>query len=685
MTDAPLINTPEQVDEIIQAFSKELNYFEQEEQRRIMEACSWARELHFHQKRASGEFYIIHPVSVAKTLLELQLDATAVIAGLLHDILEDTEVKRKELEDRFGSDVARIVAGVTKINIVNVKNKSVQERETIRKMLLAMDRDIRVILIKLADKRHNMNTLQYMRPDKQKRIARECLDIYAPLAGKLGIYSIKTELEDLCLKFLKPHVYEEIEEFLNREMGERHEFLSKVEDKITKVTEKEGIPITLKTRSKHMFSIYRKMKTKGRELSEIYDFLGIRILCRTQTQCYTLLGLVHHIYKPLDGRFKDYIAMPKENGYKSLHTSVMTPAGRPLEIQIRTYKMDETAEYGVAAHWAYKEGRKPGDPKSLPPLLKRLKDISAEGFKSSEFMESLKQDILTDTIVVFTPRGDMIELPKGSTAIDFAYHIHSHIGEHCLSAKADDAIIPLNRPLKSTQTISIQTSAEAHPHLNWLRFLKTTRARSKVRAWLNKHDSDVLIDRNVVARKKNRLNPVSLSEKKVGKSEEPQVWDEQLGSNKMIDRQKVGVSINKERNLMIHLAGCCKPTPGDRIIGFISRGRGIIVHKSDCSNLQGIHDFEERKIDVEWENWSNKATESFRVNARNVPDLFSALEGAIRKHGGHLISGSITETDRGDLEGFFSVEMNRKEDYRKIAKSIRTIPAVLNIQKEKRY
>ncbi len=683
MKDMPLINTPEQVDEMIQSFSKELHHFEKEEQDRIMEACLWARELHFHQKRASGEFYIIHPLSVARTLLELQLDATAVIAGLLHDILEDTAVKRKELEERFGSDVARIVAGVTKINIVNVKNKSVQERETIRKMLLAMNRDIRVILIKLADKRHNMNTLQYMRPDKQKRIARECLDIYAPLAGKLGIYSIKTELEDLCLKFLKPHVYKEIEEFLNREMGERHDFLKKIEETILTATREEGIAVTLKARSKHMFSIYRKMKTKGRELSEIYDFLGIRILCRTSTQCYTLLGLVHHIYKPLDGRFKDYIAMPKENGYKSLHTSVMTPAGRPLEVQIRTYKMNETAEYGVAAHWAYKEGRKAGVHKQ-PPLLKKLKDMS-EKVKSSEFMDSLKQDILTDTIVVFTPQGDTIELPKGSTAIDFAYHIHSHIGEHCLSAKANDAIIPLNRPLKSTQTVCIQTSPEAHPHLNWLRFLKTNRARSKVRAWLNKHDSDVLIDRNVVARKKSRLNPVCLPEKKGEKGKDLSLGEGTGNTGKMMDHQKVGVSINRERNLMIHLAGCCKPAPGDRIIGFISRGRGIIVHKSDCSNLQGIHDFEERKIHVEWENWSNKAIESFRVNARNVPDLFSELEGAIRKQGGHLVSGSITETDRGDLEGFFSVEMNRIEDYKKIAKNIRAIPAVMNIQKEKRY
>ncbi len=665
----PLIK-PDQLEYLIEQFTKELGHFTEEEQEQIISAFRWAQDLHALQKRASGEPYIIHPLHVARILIDMQLDAKAVTAGLLHDVLEDTEVSRQEIKDRFGADVLHLVNGVTKINIVNVKNKTVQERETIRKMILAMDKDIRVILIKLADKRHNMHTLQFMPEEKQKRIARECLEIYAPLAGKLGIYSIKTELEDLSLKFLKPEVYDEIKFFLSQKKAERADFLEKVQEEIASAALKEEIKVKVKTRAKHFYSIYLKMKNKGKELNEIYDFLGIRILCKTQTQCYTLLGLVHHLYKPLRGRFKDYIAMPKENGYMSLHTTVMTPSGKPLEVQIRTNKMDNTAEFGVAAHWAYKEGKNVNELDSFnASLLKKLRDINSDEYSSGDFMNSLKEDVLTDTIFVFTPNGDTFELPRGSTAIDFAYHIHTDIGDHCLSAKADDMIIPLNKPLRNTQTVSIQTSPNAHPHLNWMRFVKTTRARAKIRNWLNKHDSDIIIDRQVVA-------------KKTPPPQQPSRKDEDKPvQNKMMDTSKIGVSINKDRNVMIHLAGCCNPTPGDRIIGFISRGRGIIVHRDDCSNLKGINDFDDRKIDVEWENYSDKATQRFKVNARYVADLFSEIEGAIRKHSGHLISGSINETDRGDLEGFFTVEMNRADDYKKIAKSIRTIPSVLNIQK----
>ncbi|WP_342780276.1 RelA/SpoT family protein [Oceanispirochaeta crateris] len=671
--------TPDMIEFLIQGFLKNLSHFTEKEQQEILSACRWAQELHQHQKRASGEPYVIHPIHVAKILLGLQLDATAIKAGLLHDILEDTDVTRQEIKDRFGMDVYHLVNGVTKINIVNVKNKSVQERETIRKMILAMDKDIRVILIKLADKRHNMNTLQYMPVEKQKRIARECLDIYAPLAGKLGIYSIKTELEDLSLKFLRPDVYDEIKTFLSQKKGERAEFLQLVQEQILKAAAEEDIEINIKTRAKHFYSIYLKMKTKGKELHEIYDFLGIRILCKTQTQCYALLGLVHHLFKPLSGRFKDYIAMPKENGYKSLHTTVMTSSGKPLEIQIRTEKMNNTAEYGVAAHWAYKEGKHTADLDSYNTnLLKKLRDINSEDYGTSDFFSSLKADVLTDTIFVFTPNGDTVELPIGSTAIDFAYHIHTDIGDHCLSAKADDVIIPLNKPLLNTQTISVQTSPNAHPHLNWLRFVKTTRARSKTRNWLNKHDNDIVIDRHIVAKKALKRQTTTPTALKNPVEEKPV-------QNKMIDSSKIGVSIDKERNIMINLAGCCNPVPGDKIIGFISRGRGIIVHKADCYNLKGINDFEERKIDVEWENYSDKATQSFKVVARYAANLFSEIEGAIRKYSGHLISGSISETDRGDLEGYFTVEMNKMDDYKMIAKSIRTIPSVLNIQKVKQF
>ncbi|MBN2659058.1 MAG: bifunctional (p)ppGpp synthetase/guanosine-3',5'-bis(diphosphate) 3'-pyrophosphohydrolase [Spirochaetales bacterium] len=651
-----------------------------EQQDEVVRAARWSEQQHVGQKRRSGEPYIIHPIRVAEILAGLYLDQHTVQAGLLHDVLEDTSITRAELKEIFGPEVEKLVNGVTKINIVNAKNRNVQESETIRKMFFAMVKDIRVILIKLADKRHNMSTLQYMPEDKQKRIARECLDIYAPIAGKLGIYSLKSELEDLSLKFTSPDVYYQIKDFIDHKKEARSDFLKHIEEDIYREASKQKIQIKVQTRAKHFYSIYRKMKTKGKDLSEIYDFLGIRILCNDTVECYTLLGIVHHLWTPLAGRFKDYIAMPKENHYRSLHTSVMGYGGKPLEIQIRTFDMNKTAEYGIAAHWLYKEGKtaESGKPSEIN-FVNQLKNWNEQKLDSGEFMNSIKKELLEDSIYVFTPKGDSIELPKGSTAIDFAYRIHTDVGHHCMGAKADGAIIPLTKPLRNTQTISVMTSPSAHPHLNWLRYVKTYKARSKIRHWLNKNETGIFIDRNIVAHKKDGAPPAPAKDTDEQKKEGEEY--SHIFQNKVLDKSKVGITIDNERNLMIHLAQCCNPTTGDEIIGFVSRGRGIIVHKASCSNLKNIKEFDERKIHVEWETVSTKFTQRFRIHSKYRNDLFSEIEGAIRKNRGHLISGSLDETERGDLLGFFTVELEKMEDEKKVSKSIRSIPAVMNVQK----
>jgi GTP pyrophosphokinase len=508
------------------------------------------------------------------------------------------------------------------------------------------------------------------------------------MAGRLGMSSLKSEFEDLSFKYLKPDSYNQIRAHVASRKAERRLHLEKVQGDLLKAASKARIRIQIDTRAKHFYSIYQKMKDRGKELEEIFDLLGMRILCDSTEACYTTLGLVHGLWAPLEGRFKDYIARPKTNGYQSLHTTVLTDGGYPLEIQIRSREMHETAEFGVAAHWAYKE-RKPAD-QVLPgriSVLRQLKTLRDEGqdtdADAGEFLDAIKRDILGDSIVVYTPKGDPIELPEGSTAIDLAYHIHSEVGDHVTGAKADGAIIPLTRPLSNTQTIQILTSPSAHPHLNWLKHVRSSRARSKVRSWLNKHDADVLIDRNIVARKKS---PVIREIKAVNALE---AVDEASGVGRLethvADTSKMAITAGDERNMMIRISQCCSPAPGDRIIGYISRGRGIVVHKIDCPNLKGIDDFEERRIQVEWETTSSRSTQRFRIHSRYTHDLFSEIEGAIRKYRGHLISGSLEETDRGELEGFFTVEMESVEDFKKISKSIRAIPTVLSITKVQNY
>jgi GTP pyrophosphokinase len=658
-------------------FSSRAGRYTVSEQELIHRAVDWAEELHKEQKRASGEPYIIHPIQVAAILAQLKMDAPTVIAGILHDVLEDTSASATDMEKLFGPEVVSLVDGVTKIHILHAKTKSVQEAETIRKMFFAMIKDLRVIMIKLADKVHNMTTLQHLGDDKIRRIAQECLDIYAPLADRLGMSDLKNYLEDMSLKNLDKSAYYQIKDWVDSKRGEREAYLDQVRDRIVDAARTDGIAVQVDARAKHFYSIYTKWK-KGKELETVFDMLGVRIYCETPTECYTLLGVVHKLWKPIEGRFKDYIAMPKDNGYQSLHTTVMGERGRLTEIQIRTYEMHKTAQHGIAAHWLYKTAGRVDQ--SEFAILNRLKNWQEAAGGSETFLDEVKGELLRDAIYVFSPKGKVVELPAGSTALDFAYAIHTEVGNKTMAAKADGAIVPLGHPLRNTQVIEIITHPSAHPHVNWLRSVATGRARGKIRYWLAHNDENLVIDKNIVA-KTNRKDAAPVPQPQPPPPVPVKVGDDPLPVQRVLDATKVGVRIEDQRNVLIRFAQCCSPVTGDAIIGFVSRGRGITIHRADCTNVKHIPGIDERQIEVEWETVSPFVTRRFRVVAKRGADLFSEIEGAVRKHKGHLIEGKLEDDHEGHLIGSFTMELEHREDVQKILKAVRAIPSINVIQK----
>ena len=673
-------------EELVKRFLQKVTTYSPEDYAKIEKAAYYANTKHENQKRKSGEPYIIHPLAVAETLIQLNMDADTVCAGLLHDVIEDTDTSEENITELFGKNVCELVQGVTKI--ANIKNlsKSAQEAETIRKMFIAMSKNMPVIIIKLADKLHNMRTLQYMEPTRAKEIASDCLDIYAPLADRLGIAWMKAELEDLSLKMLKPDTYQYIQDYLLAKKSEFDKYLETVKKKIANACIDAGIKnIKITTRAKHTYSIYMKMKKRRKEIDEIFDILGVRVICNTVPECYTLVGIIHQLWPPMEGRFKDYIAMPKANNYQSLHTTIMAMNGVILEIQIRTYEMDQIAEYGVASHWAYKAniGAQSSsswvnmDSQQLSRIATKLKTWNSEIEQSESFMEDIKSELLKDTIYVFTPKGQAIELPIGATALDFAYMIHTEIGNHTVSAKANGSIVPLGQPLENTQVVEILTQKNAHPRVTWLKYAHTTSARRKIRAWLNKYDENLLIEKNIIAHKKEVEAAIS--------NEPPApVAPEDLQDSDIIrtvhnDYKKSSVTVSKNKNIMISLAQCCNPAPGDAIVGYVSRGRGIIVHKADCPNLVHMSEIDQRRIEVEWETATETITRRFMVTSKRTQDLFSEIEGAIRNQAGHLVAGSLIDDEIGNLVGTFTMECDNEESFKKVVKSIRNIPNVIKI------
>ena len=680
-------------EQLVSAFlSKIRKNYNDEDYDKIRQAAEFANEMHADQKRKSGEPYIIHPLAVAETLaMQLNMDCDTVCAGLLHDVIEDTSATADEVEQMFGRNVCELVQGVTKIAVIKSQSRSVAEAETIRKMFIAMSKNMPVIIIKLADKLHNMRTLQFMDQTRAKEIASACLDIYAPLADRLGISWMKAELEDLSLKTLKPDTYKYIQDYLQSKRGEFTKYLETVKRKIANACIDNGIKnITILSREKHTYSIYMKMKKRRKELDEIFDILGVRVICNTVTECYTLVGIVHQLWPPMEGRFKDYIAMPKANNYQSLHTTIMGMNGVILEVQIRTYEMDKIAEFGVASHWVYKAESGSAassqswvnmDSQQLSRIATKLKSWNNEIEQSDSFMDEIKGELLKDTIYVFTPKGQAVELPIGSTALDFAYTIHTEIGNHTVSAKANGNIIPLGQPLQNTQVIEIITQKNARPRVTWLKYAHTTSARRKIRSWLNKYDENLLIDKNIIAKKKEVEAAMAEAEAELAKNT-TQVLPQDIPSGEIV-RQYKGqtkntITVGKQRNMMIQIAQCCNPAPGDKIVGYVSRGRGIIVHKVDCPNLSHMNEIEQRRIAVEWET-TESITRKFIVTSKRTQDLFSEIEAAIRNQHGHLVSGSLMEDEMGNLVGTFSMECDDEDSYKRIIKSIRNVPNVIKI------
>ncbi len=664
-------------EDLVNRFVQKAYRYSKKEQTQIREAALFAAEAHGAQKRQSGEPYIIHPFAVGEILMGLNMDIETVIAGILHDTLEDTPTTFETLVARFGKTVADLVEGETKISGLKVKNKSQQEAETIRKMFFAMSEDIRVIIIKLADKLHNMRTLQHLAPARAREIANECLDIYAPLADRLGMSWLKGELEDQSLKILKPDTFQYIEEYLLSKKSERTAYLNRVEKILYRACAEQGlVNVEVHSRTKHTYGVYRKMKKRRKEIEEIGDILGVRIICDTVNECYSLLGLVHKLWPPIEGRFKDYIAMPKANNYQSLHTTVMALDGKLLEVQIRTREMHATAEYGVAAHWTYKAQTSGGsdrswlqrDKEQFSRILHKLKSWSSEIEQSESFLDDIKGELLKDTIYVFTPQGHIVELPANATALDFAYQIHTEIGNHTTGAKADGSIIPLSQPLKNTQVIEILTSPNARPTLNWLRLAQTTNARRKIRSWLNKNDDSIIVDKNIIAKKR-----VEVPAEPVQPAEEGEIV------RSVFDPSRLTFKVGDEKNMMISLAKCCNPRRGDDIIGYVSRGRGIIVHRKNCHNLKNMAEIEERSIEVEWENGAQLITRRFRIVSKMTQNLFAEIEGAIRKYKGHLIEGRLEDDEHDRLVGSFTMEVDNEDDYKKVVRSIKGIPSIISI------
>lgn len=668
-------------EELIKSFLRKLDKYSPQDKAKIEKAAWYANEKHINQKRKSGEPYIIHPLAVAEILVNnFNMDADTICGGLLHDVIEDTDATEEEVTELFGKNVCELVQGVTKIKTIKNLSRSAAEAETIRKMFIAMSKNMPVIIIKLSDKLHNMRTLQYMDPNRAKEKASECLDIYAPLADRLGIAWMKAELEDLSLKSLKPDTYKYIQDYLISKNAENTQYLETVKKKILNACIAAGIKgLRISSRSKHIYSIYMKMKKRRKEIDEIFDLLGVRIVCNSVAECYTLIGIIHQLWPPMEGRFKDYIAMPKANNYQSLHTTIMAMNGIILEVQIRTYEMDQIAEYGVASHWIYKaeSGSESDqswvnmDSQQLTKIATKLKSWNSEIEQSETFMEDLKSELLKDTIYVFTPKGQAIELPIGSTALDFAYLIHTEIGNHTVSAKANGTIIPLGQKLENTQVIEIITQKNAHPRVTWLKYAHTTSAKRKIRAWLNKYDENIVIEKNIIANKKE----IEEVQKEVP---EPEIKDSDI-IRFISDRSRSAVTVNNAKNVMIQIAQCCNPVPGDDIVGYISRGRGIIVHKANCPNLEHMTEIDQRKIKVEWETSANLITRKFQVTSKKTVNLFSEIEGAVRKFNGHLLSGNLVDDEDNNLFGTFMMECDKEESYKQIIKAVRSNPNIIKI------
>ena len=706
----------------------------------ILKAYNFAKEKHGDQLRKSGEPYIIHPMQVAYILADLGLDDSTICAALLHDVVEDTDVTHQDLINEFGLEIAEMVDGVTKLSKLNCESVEEEQVENYRKMFLAMGKDIRVIMIKLADRLHNMRTLKFLARDRQIANARETMDLYAPLANRLGIYSLKWELEDLSFKYLYPEEYREIVEGIDKKREERLNFIEKIETQIKQELKKQKIDAEITGRAKHLYSIYRKMKRDNATLDQIYDLFALRIIVNSVKDCYAALGVVHDLYNPMPGRFKDYIAVPKPNMYQSLHTTLIGEKGTPFEVQIRTWDMHRIAEYGIAAHWAYKEasfakGKKANvsvtDDKLawLRETLEWQKDMQ----DPQEFLNTLKTELFEDEVYVFTPKGDIKVLPRGSTPIDYAYSIHAEIGHHMTGCKINSKMMPIITKLKNGDIVEIITSDNSKgPSRDWLKFIQSSTAKNKINAWFKKNQREEniekgkdLIEKEIKrigmdyselfktefvqgALNRYKFNSVEdmyasvgfgaissgkviariLEEyRKVHKEENVQEKIEELSKAKQnqVKASKTGIVVEGIDNCLVKLSKCCNPVPGDNIVGYITKGRGVSVHRADCKNLKDLFlDEENRMIDVYW---LNEKEAAYNVDIEIFANDRSGLLADIIAQIGNTKSKLIAVSSRANKERIavteVTVEVENLEDLNNVLKVIRKVDSVYEVKRKK--
>ncbi|MCR4402216.1 MAG: bifunctional (p)ppGpp synthetase/guanosine-3',5'-bis(diphosphate) 3'-pyrophosphohydrolase [Firmicutes bacterium] len=691
----------------------------------VRKAYEFAAHAHAGQRRDSGDSFIFHPLGVAAILAELEMDVTTISAGLLHDVIEDTPVTLDQIKAEFGREVSVLVDGVTKLGRLPFMSREEQQAENLRKMFLAMAQDIRVVLIKLADRLHNMRTLGHLPWERQARIARETLEIYAPLAHRLGMWRVKWELEDLALRYLEPGEYYKLVEKVARKRKEREGLIEQASAVLRRALDEAHVPCELQGRAKHFYSIYEKMKLKGKAFEEIYDLIAIRVIVNSVRDCYAVLGIVHSLWKPMPGRFKDYIAMPKSNMYQSLHTTVIGPAGEPLEIQIRTWEMHRTAEYGIAAHWRYKEGtRTVSEFEEKLSWLRQLLEWQRDMKDVHDFMETLKIDLFKDEVFVFTPKGDVKNLPAGSTPVDFAYTVHTDIGHRCTGARVNGRMVPLDHQLCNGDIVEIITSkGPGAPSRDWLAFVKTSKARNKIRQWVREvhREEAVPRGRELIERELRRqglevrdnlkVDRLSLAARRLGFAD-PEDLLASIGDGKMspamvvtrlvperlardkeekeptqlVSRRKrrsgQGVKVKGVDNVLVRMAKCCSPVPGDEIIGYITRGKGISVHRSDCPNISWLLGSPERTIEVEWEfAEDNSYPVELEIEAHDRVALLSNIMSAITELRANISAVNARTTKDQMAVVNMVVEITDTDHLNSIVNRVRRVHGVTDVHR----
>lgn len=722
---------------------KLLEYYPDVNMPLVKQAIEFANEKHSEQRRSSGEPYIVHPISVAAILAELHLDLDSIITGILHDTVEDTETSLDDIAKIFGKAVAELVDGVTKISRITFRTSEEKQAENFRKMVVAMAKDLRVILVKLADRTHNMRTLDYLPEKKRKLIAQETLDIYSPLAGRLGIHWVKAELEDLCLRYLKPEVYYKLAQLIAKKKSEREKYIEQVIKNIEENLKEYGIKGSVTGRPKHFYSIYKKMEQRNQnDLDDIHDIVAFRIILDNITECYKALGVIHAAYKPIPGRFKDYIAMPKPNNYQSLHTTVIGPYGERMEAQIRTLEMHQIAQSGIAAHWKYKEGRADVSNQSKMEWLSRLLDSQKTLSDPTEFLESVKLDLYPGDVFVFTPKGEVKEFPHGSTPLDFAYAVHSDVGHRCTGAKINGKIVPLRYRLRSGDVVEILTSPSQNPSKDWLKIVKTSRAISKIRAFLKlverdkaKHLGEEILQREFRRYKTNldkmskttemaqairELGYKTLEDLLVGlgygkitardisravipaeQLEKPSEEKEQKGFLQKIintamrkSEARNAVMVSGMGDILIRFAKCCHPIPGDPIVGFVTRGRGVTVHHAACK--KALDSDNARRIEVEWTgNTSSTPTKEgkaptpprrsvkVRVFCDDQPGMLASMTQTISQQGVNISQASVRTMKDKRAVCVFEILVTGVDQLNKVISTLEAKEGIISVERQK--